>query len=114
VITQTLAAFEHHQIVKITGTRGALWAEWHGAMDRDEHPRFSLRAFDGQRVTDLVVEHPAGELFELEAEIAAVAASVRAGKPLPASGIDGTRAVSLCQAAHESVNRGVPVSWARP
>jgi myo-inositol 2-dehydrogenase / D-chiro-inositol 1-dehydrogenase len=34
VISQTLAAYEHHQVVKLTGTHGALWATWSGAMDR--------------------------------------------------------------------------------
>ena len=48
VISQTLAAFEHHQTVKVTGTKGALWASWSGAMDRTLHPTFSLRAFDGE------------------------------------------------------------------
>jgi len=38
VITQTLAAFGHHQVVKVTGTKGALWANWSGVMDRDLHP----------------------------------------------------------------------------
>src|SRR5262245_16588420 len=28
VISQTLAAFEHHQVVKVTGTLGSLWATW--------------------------------------------------------------------------------------
>ena len=48
VVSQTLAAFEHHQTVKVTGTKGALWASWSGAMDRTLHPTFSLRAFDGE------------------------------------------------------------------
>ena len=26
VISQTLAAFEHHQVVKLTGSHGALWS----------------------------------------------------------------------------------------
>ena len=51
VVSQTLAAFEHHQTVKVTGTKGALWASWSGAMDRTLHPTFSLRAFDGEQRT---------------------------------------------------------------
>src|SRR5205807_2445081 len=50
VIAQTLAGFEHHQVVKLTGTKGALWASWSGAVDRTFHPTFSLKHFDGQRV----------------------------------------------------------------
>src|SRR5438874_2674493 len=40
VIAQTLAGYEHHQVVKVTGTAGALWATWGGAMDRTFHPTF--------------------------------------------------------------------------
>ena len=48
VVSQTLSAFEHHQTVKLTGTEGALWASWSGAMDRTRHPSFSLRTYDGK------------------------------------------------------------------
>src|ERR1041385_5557858 len=34
VVSQTLAAFEHHQTVKVSGTKGAIWAGWSGALDR--------------------------------------------------------------------------------
>ena len=39
-------AKKHHQTVKLTGTKGALWASWSGAMDRTRHPTFFLKAFD--------------------------------------------------------------------
>src|SRR5205807_7223859 len=35
VISQTLAAYQHHQVVKRTGTKGSLWPSWSGALDRD-------------------------------------------------------------------------------
>src|SRR5438067_608897 len=38
VVSQTLAAWEHHQTAKITGTGGAVWASWSGAMDRTFEP----------------------------------------------------------------------------
>jgi myo-inositol 2-dehydrogenase/D-chiro-inositol 1-dehydrogenase len=38
VVSQTLAGWEHHQVVKITGTQGAIWASWSGIMDRTAHP----------------------------------------------------------------------------
>ena len=40
VISQTLSAFEHHQVAKITGTRGALWGSWSGKSDRTFTPAF--------------------------------------------------------------------------
>ena len=34
VVTQTLAGFEHHQVVEVVGTEGSARAWWSGAMDR--------------------------------------------------------------------------------
>jgi myo-inositol 2-dehydrogenase / D-chiro-inositol 1-dehydrogenase len=117
VIAQTLAAFEHHQTVKITGTRGALWAQWHGALDRDERPTFSLKYFDEQQVTDVRLTQLAGELFELEREIAMIVRCVRDGSAPAASGEDGAWAVALCDAAQESIRSEhsaiIDASWLR-
>jgi myo-inositol 2-dehydrogenase/D-chiro-inositol 1-dehydrogenase len=110
VISQTLSAFGHHQTVKLTGTRGAIWACWHGAADRDLSPRFSLERFDGQEVKEVTLAEPAGEVFELEREIAMVTRAVGEGGPLTASGEDGLWSVALCQAAHRSVELGTPVA----
>ena len=86
VVSQTLAAFEHHQTIKITGTKGALWASWSGAMDRTRHPTFSLRAFDGEKVETVPIEKPTGELFELEDQIARMVDTLRKGTPLHCTG----------------------------
>jgi myo-inositol 2-dehydrogenase/D-chiro-inositol 1-dehydrogenase len=111
VISQTLSAFEHHQVVKITGTRGALWASWSGALDRTFHPTFSLKHFDGTDVRDVAIERPTGEVYELVDEINAMAAAVRGGAPLPASGEDGRWSVAMCLRAQESVDSGKPVAF---
>jgi myo-inositol 2-dehydrogenase/D-chiro-inositol 1-dehydrogenase len=102
VISQTLAAFEHYQTVKLTGTRGAIWASWGGAMDRTFSPTFSLRHFDGQAVQSLDCGGSAGEVFELQQQIARMCDAVRGSQPLHADGHDGLRAVELCLAAEES------------
>jgi myo-inositol 2-dehydrogenase/D-chiro-inositol 1-dehydrogenase len=102
VISQTLAAFEHHQSVKLTGTRGSLWARWSGALDRDLHPTFALRHHDGDKVTEIPIARSAGEVFELEDEIAMMARTVREGAPPAATGHDGRWAVALCLAAQQS------------
>jgi len=111
VISQTLAAFEHHQTVKVTGTAGALWASWSGAMDRTFHPTFSLKHFDGENVHDVSIEKSSGEVFELVDEISAMAAAVRDGSPLPATGEDGRWSVAMCLRAQESVETGKPVAF---
>jgi myo-inositol 2-dehydrogenase/D-chiro-inositol 1-dehydrogenase len=111
VITQTLSAFEHHQVVQLTGTKGALWASWHGALDRDLHPVASLRYFDGNQVHEIPLGKPTGEVYELQEEIAMMVRAVRDGGPLAATALDGTWAVGLCEAAQESIAGGgaIPV-----
>ena len=109
VVSQTLAAFEHHQTVKITGTRGALWASWSGAMDRTRHPTFSLRTFDGETVREEAIEKPTGELYELEDQAAMFTAAIAEGRPLSCTGDDGRWSVAMCLAAQQSVDTGEAV-----
>ncbi|MCP4943159.1 MAG: Gfo/Idh/MocA family oxidoreductase [Planctomycetaceae bacterium] len=110
VVSQTLAAFEHHQTIKITGTKGALWASWSGAMDRTRHPTFSLRAFNGGEVVNVSIDKPTGELFELEDQIARMVDAIRHGVPLHCSAEDGRWSVAMCLAAEASVKAGTKVS----
>ncbi len=41
-------------------------------MDRTEHPTFFLKSFDGERLTEVPIARAAGELFELEDQMAAM------------------------------------------
>lgn len=109
VVSQTLSAFEHHQTVKVTGEKGALWASWSGAMDRTLHPTFSLRAFDGEHVRDVPLEKITGEVFELEDQIALMTQAVNGQAELAATGEDGKWSVAMCLAADQSVKTGRPV-----
>ncbi len=111
VISQTLAAFEHHQVVKVTGTKGALWASWGGAMDRTFTPTFSLKHFDGEQVREVPIAKASGEVFELVDQVTAFCGAVREGKPLPATGEDGRWSVAMCLRAQESVDTGKPVAF---
>ena len=110
VITQTLAAFEHHQTVKLTGTRGALWASWSGAADRTRHPTFSLKAFDGNNVEDVPIDRITGEVFELEDQIAMFVRAVRTREPLACTAEDGRWSVAMCLAAQRSLEVGRAVT----
>jgi myo-inositol 2-dehydrogenase/D-chiro-inositol 1-dehydrogenase len=112
VISQTLAAYEHHQVVKLTGTHGSLWAAWGGAMDRDFHPRHSLKYHNGSDAVDVPVARPSGEVYELEDEMAMMVRAVRDGAPVAATGADGRWAVALCLAAQRSVDTGQVVELA--
>lgn len=106
VISQTLAGYEHHQVAKLTGTRGALWASWSGAMDRTFHPTFSLKYFDGNKVEDVAITRITGEVYELEDEIAAMTAAARGESSRCTSAEDGRWSVALCLKAIESVEQG--------
>jgi myo-inositol 2-dehydrogenase/D-chiro-inositol 1-dehydrogenase len=110
VVSQTLAAFEHHQTVKVTGTKGALWASWSGAMDRTLHPTFSLRAFDGENVQEIKIDKITGEVFELEDQMAMLVTAIREGGKLSCDAEDGRWSVAMCLAAQQSVDRGEPVA----
>ena len=114
VISQTLAAWEHHQTAKLTGTGGALWAIWGGAMDRTFQPTFSLKLQRGDgEVEDVPTDKPSGEVYELVDEVAAVVRSVREGTPLPCTGEDGWWSAAMCLKAAESLNSGRPVPLGR-
>lgn len=111
VISQTLSAFEHHQVAKLTGSQGALWASWSGAMDRTFQPTFFLKHFDGAHVVEVPVPTAPGEVFELAEEIAGLAEAVRTGQPPRVTGDDGLWSVAMCRKAQESVDTGVVVTF---
>jgi len=111
VVSQTLSAFEHHQTVKVTGRKGALWASWSGAMDRTRQATFSLRAFNGDEVKTIPIERSSGELFELEEQIAMFTKAVRGQGTLACPAEEGRWSVAMCQAAQKSVELGQPVPF---
>lgn len=109
VISQSLSMFEHHQTVKVAGTKGSLWASWSGAKDRTRHPSFFLKASDGQHVSEIPIEKITGEVFELEDQIDMMVRAVRDNQPLKATGVDGLWSVAICLAAQKSVETGMPI-----
>ncbi|MFA6562560.1 MAG: Gfo/Idh/MocA family oxidoreductase [Verrucomicrobiia bacterium] len=111
VISQTLSAFEHHQVAKLTGSKGAIWASWSGAMDRTFHPTFFLKHFDGEKVVDVEIPKATGEVYELADQIAGLAEAVRTGKPPRVTGEDGRWSVAMCLKAQESVDKGAVVKF---
>jgi len=109
VVSQTLAAFEHHQTVKITGTRGAIWAGWSGALDRTLEPTSFLKVFDGEKLEEVPLVKPSGEVFELRTEIARCIEMVRGEAEPAASGEDGLWSTGLCLVAEESIRQKRPL-----
>lgn len=109
VVSQTLAAFEHHQTVKVSGTKGALWAAWSGALDRTLEPTAFLKVFDGEKLEDVTLTKQSGEVFELREEIAQCIDMVRFGKKPIATGLDGLWSAGLCLLAEESIRQSKPL-----
>lgn len=65
-ITQSLAGFESHQVVEISGSEGSIRTWWSGATDRTRHPVFELkRKRHGDRKAETIEIGPSGEVFEL-------------------------------------------------
>lgn len=113
VVSQTLAGWEHHQTAKLTGRDGAIWASWSGAMDRTFEPTFSLKLQTGDVLSDVPIDKPSGEVYELVDEIAAVVRAVRDGTSVPCTGEDGLWSVAMCLKAAESIESGQPVRLSR-
>jgi myo-inositol 2-dehydrogenase/D-chiro-inositol 1-dehydrogenase len=109
VITETLAAFEHHVTCKVSGTQGSIWAWWSGPDARCQEPTFGLKFSRGDAVEEVAFGKITGEVVELEQQLAALVRAIREGGRPPASGVDGRWAVLLCLAAQQSVDEGRPV-----
>ena len=121
-ITQTIAGFEHHLVVEITGTQGAIRTAWSGTMDRDHHPVYAFsvqpKGFAFERgVREAVHESIAisGEVYELQEQIRLTAQALRERRPLVSS-IDARKRVICCIEAERSVreNREIGLSFAAP
>lgn len=111
LVTQCLAGFQHHSLLEIAGSAGAIRTSWSGAFDRAEHPSFSLwvQAADESDARERPIAF-SGELFELEQNLAfALASFVGEGEP-SLSLVEARNAVALCLAIQEAGRKGEPVS----
>jgi myo-inositol 2-dehydrogenase / D-chiro-inositol 1-dehydrogenase len=113
VVSQTLAAFGHHQTAKIVGEKGTIWAEWHAADARSEKAQFRLQYGLGPDVQQCELNRPAGELIELDEEVESMANSVLEGTPPPCTAEDGRWSVLLCRAAEASIFEDRVITLAR-
>jgi myo-inositol 2-dehydrogenase / D-chiro-inositol 1-dehydrogenase len=110
VVSQTLAGFEYHQVVEVTGTEGSIRAWWSGAMDRTLQPTFELKVqHRGRSQCETVPLEPAGEVFELAAQLAATVAVFRERRPL-VSGEEAKKRVVVCLEAERSLREGKEIA----
>lgn len=112
LLTQCLAGFQHHSLLEIAGSTGAIRTSWSGAFDRAEHPSFSLwvqaAGENDAREREIAFS---GELFELGQNITRALASF-AGAPETLTLAEARNAVALCLAIDEAGRRDETVSLA--
>ena len=114
VIAQTLSGWEHHQVVKLTGTDGALVARWSGANDRTFEPTFSLQLQQGEQLEEVKIATMSGEVYELCEQLAMMVEAIGGGRRPVCTGEDGRWSVAMCLKARESLEQGKPVAFDAP
>ncbi len=104
VVNQTLSAYEHHQTVKVVGTKGTLSAGWHGPVDEATQPVMQMEYYNGKKVRKIPIKRIAGELYEIEIEMKTMvdAVSGKVKTTSLATPEEGKRAVALCIAGEKS------------
>jgi myo-inositol 2-dehydrogenase/D-chiro-inositol 1-dehydrogenase len=66
VLNQCLGGFEHHTVLEVAGSAGALRTWWSGTMDRTTTPSFDLKVRCGTAEVRTLTVPLSGEVFELE------------------------------------------------
>lgn len=104
IVTQSIGGFEHHQLVEICGTEGAIRTTWAGSMDRTSNPdtHISVKRKGTEIAKEIVLERPSGELFELHEQLRRTVECFRTGRPLYAPE-DGRKLVKVCLEAERSL-----------
>ena len=108
-LNHSVAGFEHHLVLEITGTDGAIRTHWSGTFDRDHSAAYDLRVqprgfpFErGVRESEHLKIARSGEVYELTEQIRAVAEAFAARRTL-VSATEGRKRVLLCCAADRSL-----------
>jgi myo-inositol 2-dehydrogenase/D-chiro-inositol 1-dehydrogenase len=115
-INQCVAGFEHHLIVEIAGSEGAIRASWSGAMDRDLRPVFDFRVqprgFPFERGVHESEHHQiaaSGEIHELGLELRLTVEAMQRRRPL-VSAEESRKRIVCCLAAETSMVEGRDVA----
>ena len=92
VLNQCLGGFEHHTLLEVAGSAGALRTWWSGTMDRTLTPGFDMKLRVGEGEAETVAIPVSGEVFELEEHLRQAYAGFAAG-----------RSVMSCEMARPSI-----------
>jgi myo-inositol 2-dehydrogenase/D-chiro-inositol 1-dehydrogenase len=96
VLNQCLSGFEHHTVLELAGSAGALRTWWSGTMDRTLTPSFEMKRRIGEADAQTITIAQSGEVFELEENLRQALAGFAQGRSiLPARKARVSVAVSL-------------------
>lgn len=104
-LNQSLAGFEHHTVLDIAGSTGALRTWWSGAMDRTLTPSFELKRARADGQVELVDIPISGEVFELEAMWREACVGFAHGRSIMTAE-QARSSVAICLAAEQAWRSG--------
>ncbi|MDQ6638115.1 MAG: Gfo/Idh/MocA family oxidoreductase [Pseudomonadota bacterium] len=108
VLNQCLGGFEHHTLLEIAGSAGALRTWWSGTMDRTDTPSFELKRRRGDGEVETIGVPLSGEVFELEANLRQAFAGFAAGHSIMSPEM-ARLSVAVSLAAEQSWHERRPV-----
>lgn len=108
VLNQALDGFEHHTVLEVTGSGGAVRTWWSGSMDRTLTPSFELKRRRGEGAVETITIPFSGEVFELEENLRqALSGFARGVSIMPAK--TARASVAICLAAEQAWKSGTPM-----
>ena len=113
VISQTLAAFQYHQVMEVVGSEGAIRGWWSGTPDRTLAPTFELTVKRrGHLEPETIPIERSGEVFELHEQLARTVTAFEKRRPL-VTGMEARKRVIVCVEAERSLREGreIPLSF---
>ncbi len=107
-LSQCVTGFQHHALLEVSGTGGAVRTWWSGALDRATHADFDLKVRRGGGEVETLAIPKSGEVFELEENLRRALAGFRAGRSV-LSPKDARVAIEVCLAAEAAYRSGSAV-----
>ncbi len=109
VLNQCLGGFEHHTVLEVAGSRGALRTWWSGTMDRTLTPGFEMKRRIGDGEVETVEIPLSGEVFELEEHLRRAFAGFAADRSVMSCAM-ARPSIAICLAAERAWREGRSVA----
>ena len=108
VLNQVLNGFEHHTVLEIAGSGGALRTWWSGTMDRTLTPSFEMKRRRGDEAVEVINIPLSGEVFELEENVRQALTGFAQGVSIMPAAV-ARASVAVCLAAEQAWKQRGPV-----